>query len=77
MIWTIPLTPANMNEAQALVAVDDERRRPSNIECGESETVIHTVALDHRAVRIDEDREAEPVGLVIPSHFLGPLPDDH
>ena len=77
MIRTIPLTPANMNEAQALVAVDDERRRPGDVEGGEPEAVIDPVALDHRAIRIDKDRQGQPVGMAIFDHFFGTLADDH
>jgi hypothetical protein len=77
MIRTIRLTLADIHEAQALVAVDDERRRPGDIEGGESETVIDPIAFDHRSIRIDKDRQGQSVGMAIIAHFLGMLADDH
>jgi hypothetical protein len=77
MIWTIRLTLADVPKADALVAVDDERRWPSDVERGEPETVIDAVAFDHRAVRVDEDRKRQAMGAVISRHPLGTLADDH
>ena len=77
MIRTIRLPLADIHEAQAPVAVDDERRRPGDVEGGEPETVIDPVALDHRSIRIDKDRQGQPVGVSIIGHFLGTLADDH
>ena len=56
MIRTIRLTLADVDEAQALVAVDDEGRRPGDVEGGEPETVIDPIAFDHRPIRIDKAR---------------------
>jgi hypothetical protein len=77
MIRTIRLTLADIHEAQAPVAVDDERRRPGDVEGSEPQTVIDPVALDHRAVRVDKDRQGQPPGVSIIGHFLGTLADDH
>lgn len=77
MIRTIRLTLADRHEAEALVAVDDEGRWPSDIESREPETVINAIALDHRSIRIDEDRKGEAAGMVIIGDFLGALADDH
>ena len=57
MIRTIRLTLADIDEAQALVAVDDERRRSGDVVGSEPETVIDPVALNHRSIRIDKDRQ--------------------
>jgi hypothetical protein len=77
VIRTIRLTLADIDEAQALVAVDDERRRPGDVVGGEPETVIDPVALDHRSIRVDEDRQGQPAGMVIVGYFIGALADDH
>jgi hypothetical protein len=77
MIRTIPLTLADVHETEALVAVDDKGRRASDIEGGEPETVVDTIALDHRSPRIDEDWKGEPVGVMIVGDFRLALADDH
>jgi hypothetical protein len=77
MIRTVRLTLAHMSEPYALMAIDDERRRTRDIEGGQPEAMIHTVALDHRAIRVDEDRQVEPVGVVVIGHFRRTLTDDH
>jgi hypothetical protein len=77
MIRTIRLTLADVDEAQALVAVDDEGRRPGDVEGGEPETVIDPIAFDHRPIRIDKDRQGQSVGMAVIAHFLGTLADDH
>jgi hypothetical protein len=77
MIRTVRLTLADICEAEALVAVDDEGRRPRDIEGREPNAVVHPVALDHRPIRIDEHRQGEAVGTAIIGHFHGALPDDH
>jgi hypothetical protein len=66
-----------MHKAEALIAVDDEGRRPSNIESGEPEAMVHTIALDYRSIRIDKDWQGERSGTVILGHFLRTLADDH
>jgi|SRR5687768_2797717 len=77
MLRTIQLTPADIDEPEALIAVDDEGRRPSDIKSGEPETVVDAIAFDHRAIRIDKHRKVKSAGMVIISHFLGTLADDH
>jgi hypothetical protein len=77
MIRTIRPTLADIRETEPLVAVDDEGRRPSDIESREPEMVIHIVALDHRSIRIDEDRQREAAGTVIIGHGRAALGDDH
>jgi hypothetical protein len=77
MIRTIRPTLADIRETEPLVAVDDEGRRPSDIESREPEMVIHTVALDHRSIRIDEDRQREAAGTEIIGHVRAALGDDH
>jgi len=76
MIRTIRLAFADIDEAQALVAIDDEGRWPSDVEGGEPETVIDPIAFDHRSIRIDKDGQAKPATLAIISYFRGPLADD-
>jgi hypothetical protein len=56
VIWTIRLTPADIHEADALRTIDDERGRSSNVERRQPESMIDPVALDHRAIRIEEQR---------------------
>jgi hypothetical protein len=77
MIRTIRLPLANIHETQALVAVNDERRRPGDVEGGKPETVIDPVALDHRSVRVDKDWQGQPAGMAIVGYFIGALADDH
>jgi hypothetical protein len=38
--------------------------------------MIHAVALDHRAIRVDEDRHGETPSAGICGYLLGPLADD-
>ena len=77
MIWTIRLTLADVCEADALAAVDDEGRWPRDVEGGEPETVIDAVALDHGSVRVDEDRKPQTAGTLKIGDLLGALADDH
>jgi hypothetical protein len=77
MIRPIRLPLADIHEAQALVAVDDERRRPSDVEGGEPEMVVDSIAFDHRSIRIDKDWQGQPVGMAIFDHFFGTLADDY
>jgi hypothetical protein len=77
MIWTIRLTFPNIDKAEALIAVDEERRRPSNVVGGEPEMMIHTITFDHRAIRIDKNGQGKSSGITIIGHFLGALADDH
>jgi hypothetical protein len=65
-----------MDEPQTLSAVDDERGRPGDVEGGQAEAVIHTIAFDHRAVWIDQDREAEGTGPMVGGYFRLTLADD-
>jgi hypothetical protein len=39
--------------------------------------MIDPVALDHRAIRIDEDRQGEATSAGIVGHLLGMLADDN
>jgi hypothetical protein len=77
MIRTIRLTLADVYEADALLTVDNERGWPSDVERREPKTMIDTVALDHRAVWIDEDRHGKSAGAAVVAHFLGALADDY
>jgi hypothetical protein len=77
MSRTIRLALADVHEEDTLRTIDDEGRWPSDVERREPETVIDAVALDHRAVRVDEDRERQAVGAVIVGHLVGALADDH
>jgi hypothetical protein len=77
MIWTIRLTLADVPKADALAAVDDECRWPSDVEGGEPETVVDAVTFDHRAVRVDEDRKCQAMGAVISRHPRSALANDH
>jgi hypothetical protein len=60
-----------------LLAVDDKRGRPRDVECREPKPMIDPVALDHRAIWIDEDWKVETAVTVIFGHFRGALADDH
>jgi hypothetical protein len=77
MIWTIRLTLADVCEADALAAIDDEGRWPRDVEGGEPETMIDAVALDHGSVRVDEDRKPQTAGTLKIGDLLGALADDH
>jgi hypothetical protein len=77
MIRTIRLPRADVYEADTLLTVDDESRWPSDVKRRDPKTVIDAVALDHRAIWIDEDRKGKPAGAVIIGDFLSALADDH
>jgi hypothetical protein len=77
MIRTIRLTLADVYEADTLLTVHDERGRPSDVEGREPKPMVDAVALDHRTIGIDEDRQSKTAGPVILGHFLGALADDH
>jgi hypothetical protein len=77
MIRAIRLTATDMPEANTLLTIDDERCRPGNIESGNAEAMIDPVALDHRAVGVDEERDREPMGCAVFCHFRRTLADDH
>jgi hypothetical protein len=77
VIRTIRLPLADVYEANTLLTIDDERGWPGDVKRREPQTMIDTVALDHQALWIDEDREGKAVPAVIIGHFLGTLTDDH
>jgi hypothetical protein len=65
-----------MNEADTLLTIDDERCRSGDIETSDSQAMIDTVALDHRAVGVDEERDGETVGGAVLCHFGRTLTDN-
>jgi hypothetical protein len=69
--------PTYVDEAQALLPVDDERRRPGNVIRRQAEAMIDTVALDDRPIRVDEDRQHQPVSLPVGFDCFRTLADDH
>jgi hypothetical protein len=77
VIRTIRLTSADIHEADALCTVDDKRGRPSDVERREPKPMIDPVALDHRTIWIDEDRQGEATSAGIIGHLLGALADDN
>jgi hypothetical protein len=77
MIRAIGLTFADRQVANALLTIDDENGWPSNIERRKPKTMIDTVALDHRAVWIDQDRQVKTAGPMILGHVRAALADDH
>jgi hypothetical protein len=77
VIRTIRLTLADVDEADALLTIDDERRRAGDVEGCEPEPMVDAVALDDRTVWVDEDREGESMGAAVSGHLLGALADDH
>jgi hypothetical protein len=46
-----------VDEADALLAVDDKRGRPGDVKSRQPETMINAVAFDHRTVHIDKHRK--------------------
>jgi 16S rRNA (cytidine1402-2'-O)-methyltransferase len=52
----------DMHKADALLTIDDERCRPGDIETGNAKAMIDPVALDHRAVGVDQERDGEFMG---------------
>jgi hypothetical protein len=78
MIRTIRLPPTDMDEADVLLAVDEKCGRPGDVKCREPKPMIDSVALDHGAIWIHEDRKGETAGAVIFGHFRSALAgDDH
>ena len=76
MIRTVRLTSADEHIADALRTIDDKRGRPCDVEGCQPEPMIDAVALDHRAVCIDEDRQGKTTRAGIIGHFLAALADD-
>jgi hypothetical protein len=60
-----------------LRAVDDEYGRPGDVEGRQPQPMVDPVALDHRAVGIDENPQGKTLPAAIVGHLLGPLADDH
>jgi hypothetical protein len=77
MIRTIRLSPADVDEADMLRTVDEKRGRPSDVKCREPKPMIDSVALDHRAIWINEDGKGETAAAVIFGHFRSALADDY
>jgi hypothetical protein len=77
MIQTIGLTSAQIHEADALRTIDDKCGRPSDVERCQPQPMIDAVALDHRALGIDEDGEGKIMSGSVTGHLLGALTDDH
>jgi hypothetical protein len=77
MIRAIGLTFADREVANVLLTVDDENGWPSNVERRKPKAMIDTVALDHRAIWIDQDRQLETVCTMILGHVRAALADDH
>ena len=76
VIRTIRLPLADVDEADALLTVDEKRGRPSDVERREPEPMVDAVALDDGAIGIDEDRQGETVSARILADLLGALADD-
>jgi hypothetical protein len=76
MIRTVRLTSADVHIADALRTVDDKRRRPCDVERCEPEPMMDAVALDHRALGVDKDRQGQTTSAGIVGHFVGALADD-
>lgn len=77
MIWTIRLTTTNVDETETLLTIDDERCRTGDIKTGDAKPMIDPIALDHRAVRVDEEWDSETMRGAVLGHFGGTLADDH
>jgi hypothetical protein len=77
MIRSIPLIRTDVHEADALMAIDDERRWPGNIEGGEAETMIDPILLDDRSIGIDHNGKRQILGLSVRLDLLGALANDH
>lgn len=77
MIRAIRLTATDMHEADTLLAIDDERCWPGNIDTGDAEAVIDTVALDHGAVGVDEKRDSETSACTVCRHCRRTLADEY
>jgi hypothetical protein len=77
MIRSIPLPLTDVHEADAPIAIDDERRWPGDVEGREAETMIDTVLLHDRSVGVDQDRDGQVVGRSVCFNPLGTLADDH
>jgi hypothetical protein len=73
---TIRLASADVHEADALGTVDDKRGRPSDVERRQPEPMIDAVALDHRAIWVDENRHGETLRTGIIGHSVGALAND-
>ncbi len=77
VIRTIRLTSADIHEADTLRTIDDKRGRPRDVERRQPQPMIDPVALDHRAIGIDEDREGKTKSAGVFGHLFGALPDDN
>ena len=77
MIRSIPLTLANVYEADAPIAIDDEHCWSGDVEGGQAETMIDPIPLDDRAIGIDQDGNRQVLRLSVRLDLLGALADDH
>jgi hypothetical protein len=76
MIRTIRLTATDMHKADALLPIDDEGCRSSDIEAGNPQAMVDTIALDDSTVGVDEERQCEAMRSPILCHLRGALADD-
>ncbi len=77
MIRPIPLTRTDVHEADALMAIDDECRRPGDVEGSEAETMIDPILLHDRSIGVDQNGNRQILGFSVRLHLLGALPNDH
>jgi hypothetical protein len=76
MIRPIPLSLADVDEAQDLVPIDNERRRPGDVKCREPEVMINAIPLDDRTIRVGEDGYRQPLRASVRLNFFGALTDN-
>jgi hypothetical protein len=77
VIQAIRLIPADVDEADALLTVDEKYSRPSDVERREPKPMVDPVALDDRTIWIDQNRKGETTAAVIRSHLRSALADNH
>jgi hypothetical protein len=77
MIRPIPLSLADVDEAQDLVTIDNERRWPGDVKRREPEVMIDAIPLDDRTIRVGEDWDRQPLSASVCLNFFGALTDNH
>jgi hypothetical protein len=66
-----------VHEPDPLLTVDDERGWPSDVKGRKPKPMMDAIALDHRTIRIDQDRKRQTVAAAVFRHFVGTLADNH
>jgi hypothetical protein len=77
MFRPIPLSLADVDEAQNLLPIDNKRCRPGDVKGREAEVMIDAIPLDDRTIRVGEHGYHQPVSASVRLNFFGALTGNH